>query len=142
MREFVRDDEGNAIPTKHFRCYLVAHSMGGLVCRAFLQNTKLGAEAARTHVDKFFTYATPHNGIEMAGNNVPEWLRANDLNNFNRERMAEYLDLKALFSKTKRVDWIPEEIFPSRRVFCMVGTNRSDYSVAASLFANFRGARQ
>ena len=66
--------------------------MGGLVCRAFLQNAKLGDQKARDCVDKFFTYATPHNGIEMAGINVPEFLGVNDINNFNRDRMADYLD--------------------------------------------------
>jgi alpha-beta hydrolase superfamily lysophospholipase len=28
------------LPFEKFRVYLVAHSMGGLVCRAFLQNPK------------------------------------------------------------------------------------------------------
>uniref|UniRef100_UPI00351A3C3A esterase/lipase family protein n=2 Tax=Pseudomonadota TaxID=1224 RepID=UPI00351A3C3A len=53
-----------------FRVYLVAHSMGGLVCRCFLQNGAAGSDAARKLVDKVFTFATPHNGIEMAGMNV------------------------------------------------------------------------
>jgi len=113
--------------------------MGGLVCRAFLQNAKLGSDEARRCVDKYFTFATPHNGIDMAGVNVPEWLGSNDINNFNRDRMAEYLDLKALYRKTQRVDWLQEEIFPSSRVFCMVGTNRSDYDVAAGLSRTFVG---
>jgi hypothetical protein len=139
VRELVCADPANAIATKDFRCYLVAHSMGGLVCRAFLQNSKLGTDTARNCVDKYFTYATPHNGIEMAGINVPEWLGANDINNFNRDRMAEYLALKDLYKKTKRVDWLQEEVFPSSRVFCMVGTNRGDYAVAAGISRTFAG---
>lgn len=139
VRELVRDQDGNPIPSQDFRCYLVAHSMGGLVCRAFLQNAKLGSAEARNCVDKYFTYATPHNGIEMAGQNVPGWLSANDINNFNRERMAEYLNLKPLYKKTGRVDWLPESAFPSSHVFCMVGTNRADYGVAAGLSRTFAG---
>ena len=90
-------------------------------------------------VDKFFTYATPHNGIEMAGSTCRSWLPLNDINNFNRERMAKYLDLKAIYRKTKRVDWLPEEAFPSAQVFCMVGTNRTDYESAAGLSRTFAG---
>ena len=139
VRTLVCARESNKVTKKDFRCYLVAHSMGGLVCRAFLQNAKLGSEEARRSVDKYFTYATPHNGIDMAGFNVPGWLGANDINNFNRERMAQYLDLKDLFKKTERVDWLPEAMFPSQRVFCMVGTNRGDYDVAAGLSRTFAG---
>jgi hypothetical protein len=139
VRELVRDADGLEMPAKDFRCYLVAHSMGGLVCRAFLQNTKLSTADARNCVDKFFTYATPHNGIDMAGQNVPEWLSVNDLNNFNRDRMATYLDLEPLYKKTGRVDWLPESALPSSRVFCMVGTNRADYGAAAGLSRTFAG---
>jgi hypothetical protein len=139
VRDLVCRNPKNHVTAKGFRCHLVAHSMGGLVCRAFLQNEKLGDPAARRAVDKFFTYATPHNGIELAGINVPEFLGLNDVNNFNRERMADYLDLGALYKKTKRVDWMPEEVFPSRRIFCMVGTNRSDYTAAAGLSRTFAG---
>jgi hypothetical protein len=129
----------NKIKPKDFRCYLIAHSMGGLVCRAFLQNPELGADDARRCVDKFFTYATPHNGIDMLGTNVPDWLSKNDMSNFNRERMAEYLALGERFSDTKRVDWMPEKTFPSERIFCMVGTNRSDYEAAAGISRTFTG---
>jgi hypothetical protein len=139
VKELVCRNPENDVKPADFRCHLVAHSMGGLVCRAFLQNPKLGSNAARACVDKYFTYATPHNGIEMAGTNVPEFLDLNDINNFNRERMAEYLDLRAIFKKSKRVDWIPEETFPSERIFCMVGTNRGDYSVAGGLSRTFAG---
>lgn len=139
VRDLVVASPENALKRGDFRCHLVAHSMGGLVCRTFLQNEKIGTQAARDCVDKYFTYATPHNGIEMLGVNVPEWLGANDINNFNRDRMADYLDLKPLYKKTKRVDWIPEESFPSRNIFCLVGTNRSDYDTAAGLSRTFAG---
>jgi len=75
----------------------------------------------------------------MAGVNVPEWLGLNDINNFSRDNMAEYLDLKAVHKKTDRVDWIPEDRFPGERVFCMVGTNRSDYEVALGASRTFAG---
>ena len=74
--------------------------MGGLVCRAFLQGVdeigqQLGQKDARRCVDKFFSYATPHNGIDLRiVRNVPGWATFGDVNNFNRERMAKYLGLK------------------------------------------------
>jgi hypothetical protein len=139
VRDLVCGNVDNGVKPADFRCHLVAHSMGGLVCRAFLQNTGLGSDKARKCVDKFFTYATPHNGIEVAGVNVPGWLSVDDINNFNRDRMAEYLGLKAIYKKTKRVDWMPEETFPSDHIFCMVGTNRGDYDVAAGLSRTFAG---
>ena len=37
----------NAVAPGDFRVHLVAHSMGGLVCRAFLQNGQLGTAEAR-----------------------------------------------------------------------------------------------
>lgn len=139
IRDLVCAHPNSGITPEDFRCYLVAHSMGGLVCRAFLQNPELGDDKARCCVDKVFTYATPHNGIEIAGINVPKWLSADDMNNFNRNNMAKYLNLEPLFNKTKRVDWLPEESFPSNRFFCMVGTNRADYEVAMGMSRAFAG---
>nr|WP_295376393.1 hypothetical protein [Pseudoxanthomonas sp.] len=139
-RDLICGNPDNGVKPADFRCYLVAHSMGGLVCRAFLQNPALDPKQARRYVDKLFTYATPHNGIDVAGVNVPQWLSAFDMNNFDRDkRMPEYLDLKAAAKQHKRVDLIPEDRFPSRRVFCMVGTNRMDYTTAAGLSRTFVG---
>lgn len=139
VRDLVCANADNGVTKEAFRCYLVAHSMGGLVCRGLLQNPKNDKKGAAKYVDKFFTYATPHNGIDMAGINVPSWLSKGDMNNFNRERMTEYLDLKSEYKKTGDVDWIPEDLFPSERVFCMVGTNRMDYGVALGLSRTFAG---
>jgi pimeloyl-ACP methyl ester carboxylesterase len=139
VRDLVCLDPANGVSPEEFRCNLVAHSMGGLVCRAFLQNPALGPDEARRSIAKVFTYATPHNGIDVAGINVPAWLDANDINNFNRDRMSEYLNLKDLYTKTGRVDWIPEQYFPSENFFCMIGTNRADYEVASGLSRAFSG---
>nr|WP_159464290.1 hypothetical protein [Scandinavium goeteborgense] len=123
-----------------FRCYLVAHSMGGLICRAFLQNPGLDPEGQAKNVDKFFTYATPHNGIEFANINIPDLPWQSSVTNFNRSvQMASYLNLTNEYKKYQRVDLIPESRFPSSRIFTMVGTNRLDYEVAAGLSRTFVG---
>lgn len=126
--------ENQALKNK-FKVHLVAHSMGGLVCRAFLQNDAISTEEDRTLVDKVFTYATPHNGIEMAGINTPSILGLWDMNNFNRKKMADYLG----FSDTpKRVDSLDNKFDPVR-FFCFVGTNHRDYEVALGLSRRLAG---
>lgn len=125
-------EAGKPASRKDFRVYLVAHSMGGLVCRAFLQNPKLGKDEARRLVDKLFTYATPHDGIEMRGlGNVPEWLSLYGINTFNRDRIAELLALKKDDRDGEHVDLITR--FDHDRVFNLVGTNPGDYKAAAGL---------
>lgn len=109
-----------------FRVYLVAHSMGGLVCRSFLQNDAISSPADRAMVDKVFTYATPHNGIEMAGMNVPAALGLWDLNNFNRKNMTGCLGMPGT---PARVDSLQGKFDP-QRFFCFVGTNHRDYEAA------------
>lgn len=124
----VRDQvcSGGQMTRDQFRVYLVAHSMGGLVCRCFLQNAAAGSAEARKLVDKVFTYATPHNGIEMAGMNVPGFFDLWDMNNFNRGEMRKYL---AIRDKATGVNSLDGKFDPSR-FFCLVGTNSKDYDVA------------
>lgn len=124
----VRDQAcvGGQMKPEDFKVYLVAHSMGGLVCRCFLQNSAAGADAARKLVDKVFTFATPHNGIEMAGLNVPGFFGLWDMNNFNRGEMRKYLGIT---DKNVGVNSLDGKFDP-RRFFCLVGTNSKDYEVA------------
>ncbi|MDB5798190.1 MAG: hypothetical protein JWP36_2092 [Paucimonas sp.] len=139
VRELVCANEASKLTPDTFRCYLVGHSMGGLICRALLQNPAADKLQVRRCVDKVFTYATPHNGIEFGGINVPAWLGRHDINNFNREVMADYLNLKKVFDRTGRVDWLPDDCFPAERFFTMVGTNRLDYEAAFGLARSFVG---
>ena len=128
----------NEVDPKNFRCYLVAHSMGGLVCRAFLQNPELGDDAARKAVDKVFTYATPHNGIDLRiVRNVPGWVTFGDANNFNRAKMADYLKIEVPEGASlddMDVSVVTGGISP-RRIFNMVGTNPADYLVMRGISA-------
>ena len=130
LRDKICADPKNAMRPEDFRVYLVAHSMGGLICRAFLLNLQIGSAQARAAVDKLFTYATPHNGIDMRiVRNVPGWLSFGDINNFNRTRMAEYLDLPT------GDDVSIVNNCPPARIFNLVGTNPRDYTVAGGLSA-------
>jgi hypothetical protein len=109
-----------------FRVYLVAHSMGGLICRCLLQNDEIGSADAKRLVDKVFTYGTPHNGIEAGGVNVPRMLGIWDISNFNRATMARDLGLT---DGRQRVDSLNGR-FPPERFFSLVGTNHRDYNFA------------
>ncbi len=121
--------QGDAQALQDFKIYLVAHSMGGLICRAFLQNDAIGNPDTKILVDKVFTYATPHNGIDLqVVGNVPSFISYNNINNFSRPRMAEYLAL----DQNDRVDTLNGK-FPTEKFFCLVGTNSSDYTVANGL---------
>ena len=137
VRDLVVAEEGS--DPKDFKCYLVAHSMGGLVARGMLQNPAHDPERVRKSVAKFFTYGTPHNGIEVAGINVPSWLSVNEINTFNRERIAQLTGMDGVLTKYGRVDFMPASAMPIENVFCMVGTNRADYDVAAGLSRTFVG---
>ncbi|HKP76221.1 MAG TPA: hypothetical protein VJT67_11905 [Longimicrobiaceae bacterium] len=119
----------NGVDEADFRVYLVAHSMGGLVCRAFLQNKKIGNDLARKAVDKLFTYATPHNGIDLRiVRNVPGWSALGEATNFNRERMGGYLGLGKAATEVSEVRG-----FDPQRIFNLVGTNPADYLVLKGL---------
>lgn len=123
LRQRICENPKNDVDPEDFRVYLVAHSMGGLVCRAFMQNPDLGDSSARAAVDKLFTYATPHNGIDLRiVNNVPGWASFGDVNNFNRQRMAGYLGLTPQAGDVSEIRG-----FPADRVFNLVGTNPKDY---------------
>ena len=73
----------------------------------------------RQAVDKVFTYATPHNGIDMRiVRNVPGWLSFGDVNNFNRDRIAQYLGLP-------QSELLVVKGFEPERIFNLVGSRPS-----------------
>lgn len=113
-----------AAARRDFKVYLVAHSMGGLICRCLLQNHQVGSDEARACVDKVFTYGTPHNGIEMVGLNVPRFLGLWDINNFNRKSIAKTLDLEPQNGRVSHLNGR----FPPERFMSLVGTNHRDYN--------------
>lgn len=133
---------------KRFRAYLVAHSMGGLICRCYLQNPKIpdidgktGDEKKKSMngIDKVFTYGTPHGGIELrSGLGWVEGLRdsvdPNNAGNFGSKRMREFLDLGP--KKPKDPENILQSLngcYPEKRFFCLIGTDSRDYGAAGGL---------
>lgn len=135
--------------TRAPRVHLVAHSMGGLVCRSMIQKViPERGEKAEQYVDRLFTYATPHGGIEFdLGFGLFEKVRdrfgINGADIFGPERMWEYLNPAG--SGGLPEDWdpreIPETAFPKDRVFALIGTNPEDYDVARGLSSKAVGVK-
>jgi len=137
------------------RVFLVAHSMGGLIVRSMIQKvapeqTDGSPDAAKDFVDRVFTYATPHGGIEFAiGFGALEKLR--DLTGlagadiFGPARMYQYLTPERSTQSRVPDGWdatvMPDDGFPKDRFFCLVGTNPTDYTSAFGLSAKAVGAR-
>ena len=128
----------------HPRVNLVAHSMGGLICRTALQTAM---DAPQTQVSKLCTIGTPHGGIDPnLGGGVGDWIIENIGPNgsevFAPERMREYmLPARHDWSGDTRRDgtqWDPRIMvgpFPAERVLSIVGTNSRDYEAALGLSA-------
>lgn len=139
------------------KVHLVAHSMGGLVCRSMIQRVipNLGGrhdnpDKAEDVVASLFTYATPHGGITFdVGLGLFERLRdafgiaGADI--FGPTRMWRYLTPGDTHDREPPDGWsptrIPDGAYPVDRVFTLVGTNPGDYDVAAGLSAKVVGAR-
>jgi len=138
------------------RVHLVAHSMGGLICRSMIQRTIPddpdaggAADAATRYVERLFTFGTPHGGIEFAvGHGLFERLR--DLTGFGGadifgpRRMHEYLTPRRLDAPSRdgfEANVMPADGFPTDRVFCLVGTNPGDYGAAMGLSSRVVGSR-
>jgi Putative serine esterase (DUF676) len=122
------------------KIWLVAHSMGGLICRSMIQ--KVCPDAGRQAsdiIDKLFTYATPHNGIQFAiatmNISVPE-IAPFGAQIFNRDVMYRYLTPENVLEATpdRPGDWDAHDLagsFDPARVFCLIGTDAADYGLVS-----------
>ena len=130
------DPDGNPGDKK---VWLVAHSMGGLICRSMIQKMcPDNGIAPGDLVDKLFTYATPHNGIDFGifGLNigVPQ-IAPFDAQIFNRKVMYQYLTPAAGLGQAPGMPdgWDAHVItgLDPSRVFCLIGTNAADYGAVS-----------
>lgn len=51
---------------------LIAHSMGGVACRLYLQDDSIGDKGIKSRVKKLITIASPHHGTNPKIENIPE----------------------------------------------------------------------
>lgn len=127
------------------RVHLVAHSMGGLICRSLIQKVipdRYGSadppKRAKDFIDKLFTYATPHGGIAFdAGGGLLEELRdvltVAGADIFGPERMYQYLTPASDQLTGPPPEWTAQEAlvetdnFGLDQLFCLIGTDAEDY---------------
>src|SRR5215831_12753653 len=133
---------------------IIAHSMGGLICRSLIQKIYREDEKKRPlpkeaqarmpawqDIDKVFTYGTPHGGIHFeVGGGIIEWVRDqlgwNNVDDFGRDRIYQYLTPGVKTGTNAPKTFEPRSLdgaFPPDRFFCLVGTNARDYEVAYGL---------
>jgi pimeloyl-ACP methyl ester carboxylesterase len=128
------------------KVYLLAHSMGGLVCRCMIQKISLEKDnegndrvPAKEIVDRLFTFATPHGGISFeGGSGLIDWAMetfgpaGSDI--FSPSKMYGYLTPGAKWGDKAADGWrpheIPEQAFDVKRIFCLIGTDSRDYGIA------------
>lgn len=128
------------VTTQSGKVVLVAHSMGGLICRSLIQKIYPDRDEDPTnHIDRFITYGTPHGGIHFdVGGGLLEWIRDgigwNNSDDFGYQRMWEFLTPKSQKRENtypqdfeKRANEVPN--FPVDRMFSIIGTNAADYAV-------------
>ncbi len=135
VRERVEQPPGHA----KFQVILIAHSMGGLVCRCYLQNPDIldldhrkPGDTERKGVAKLFTYATPHGGINFRAGlgwveGFRDFLDPNNAGNFGPKRMKEFLALE-----DDKLNSLNGQ-FPPEKTFCLIGTDSRDYSTLGGL---------
>ncbi|ELT43174.1 esterase/lipase family protein [Arthrobacter nitrophenolicus] len=142
------------------KVFLVAHSMGGLVCRSLLQRVipeelaatdgTIDPAAGAKYVARVFTYATPHGGINFAvGFGLLERIRdatgIHGADIFGPDRMYDYLTPAARRRTLRRESFkgteMPDDGFPVSELFCLVGSNPEDYDVALGLSSRAVGPR-
>ncbi|MCO8274236.1 hypothetical protein M1L60_26910 [Actinoplanes sp. TRM 88003] len=144
------------------RVHLVAHSMGGLICRSMIQRVipdrnereqpgRPEGRKAADFVDRLFTYGTPHGGIEFAfGLGLVEQVRdefglgGGDI--FGPDRMFSYLTPSVGRQGGIPAGWDPRvnpdpRNFPTEKIFCLIGTNADDYAVALGLSSRAVGTK-
>ncbi len=142
------------------KVFLVAHSMGGLICRCLLQRVipeadqdelgRVDPAAATRYVSRVFTYATPHGGIAFAvGMGLLEVIRdatgflGSDV--FGPDRMYQYLTPGVQRGTPAPTDFsalrMPADGFPVDELFCLIGSNPEDFAIGAGLASKAVGAR-
>ena len=126
-----------------YKVILIAHSMGGLVCRALLQNLlPQRREDPKRWVYRLVTMGTPHRGIDLGRipNVVEDFvtsrLNPNDSSIFDPPRMRQYLELPEPYEVHSLGDPADPYAFPVKRCLCIIGSDHLSYSSTRELTGN------
>ena len=120
---------------ENFKVILIAHSMGGLVCRTLIQNILPfeDKEDPKDWIHRLVTMGSPHRGIELSL--IPDFvqraiaqnLNPFDSNIFSPDRMRQYLKLESDYDVHSLGDEQLPQAFPVKRCFCLIGSDHRSY---------------
>jgi len=125
---------------EEFKVILVAHSMGGLVCRTLIHNVMPARGLdPKSWIHRIVTIASPHGGIQLSA--VPQKLQdlgsrlfnPFDAGIFDPPIMRKYLNLEE--------DEDPRSLgktgYPVKRFFCVIGSDHNAYSAVRFVTGGF-----
>lgn len=133
---------------QNYKVILIAHSMGGLVCRALIQNLlPAKGKDPKKIIHRLVTMGSPHKGIDLG--NIPDKVEdiltstlSPDSTIFREERMRQYLKLGEKGGNAKRgykydLHSLGVSDFPIKRCLCIVGSDHKSYIAARHLTGSF-----
>lgn len=129
---------------RDYKVILVAHSMGGLVCRTLIQNILPAHDQdPKSWIHRLVTMGTPHKGIELG--RIPDFLERalmRGLNPFNANifearRMRQYLKLPEGCEPHSLGDDQAPFAFPVKRCFCLIGSDYESYGAVQHVTGTF-----
>jgi hypothetical protein len=136
-----------------YKVILVAHSMGGLVCRTLIQNQfPARGQDPKRWIHRLVTMGSPHRGIELG--RVPDIVEALsaqlnpfDSGIFHEPRMREYLKLEERTGPEHDAPFRydvhslgPQDgphFFPVKRCLCLIGSDYHSYGPVRAATGSF-----
>jgi pimeloyl-ACP methyl ester carboxylesterase len=127
-----------------YKVILIAHSMGGLVCRTLIQNLLPARKIdPKSVIHRLVTLGTPHRGIDLG--RIPDFMERFVLrkmnpfnaNIFEEKRMLEYLKLGKGYEPHSLGDPASPYAFPPKRCLSVIGSDHESYGVVQHATGNF-----
>jgi pimeloyl-ACP methyl ester carboxylesterase len=130
-----------------YKVILIAHSMGGLVCRTLIQNIlPAKGRAASSVIHRLVTMGTPHRGIDLG--NIPDFLERGAMRTinpfdaaiFDEPTMREYLKLEEKDAEGEYifdVHSLGRSDFPIERCLCVIGSDYQSYGLVRKVTGGF-----
>jgi PGAP1-like protein len=130
-----------------YKVILLAHSMGGLVCRTLIQNLLPNRhEDPKRWIYRLVTMGTPHGGIKLGllpievQNFLTSVFNPMDANMFSEDEMRKYLLLEDTRYDVYSLGGQGEATsFPVKRCFCLIGSDYGSYQVGMVIAKHVTG---
>ncbi len=113
----------------HIKVTLIAHSMGGLICRTMMQTLLPNSQ---DYIHRLITLGTPHKGIELKGKLTGGLKLHKDLKKFHPDEIVNYLKLNTKNHLANNRKYEAHSLgivgdqfhYPVKKCMCIIG---SDY---------------